>query len=334
VDEAVTLREAAARFGVNVDRLRKAAYDGRLEVRRVMGSRERVVLPSEVERFLREGGQAPAPRIVPLVGAGTGTARVIAVAIPKGGTGKTTTALNLGAAFAEQGKRVLLVDLDPQGSLTLALGIRVRPGMPTVYSSIVSYLRDYEQRLDQAIIQVRPNLDLAPSNTALNLANGDLINARRREYVLQNLLEPLKSIYDIIVIDTLPYLGILVENALVAAGEVLIPTQAQYLSSESVALIYQQIKDIRRSNLNPDLRVCGILLTQVQPDRLVDRHFREEIRQLFGQEAAVFQTEILADASVQKSQAMAPPQTVLEFAPVGDVANAYRALAREVWNAA
>ena len=333
MDEVISLTEAAQRYSVKVTRLRKAAEEGRLDVRRIGGSRERFVVPSEVERFLQGGGQAPKPKMGPAAAPRDGLARVIAVAIPKGGTGKTTTTLNLGAALAEQGKRVLLIDLDPQGSLSLALGVRPSASLPTIYDAIKDYVVNLEAQLETAIVPVRANLDLVPASARLNLANAELVSARRGEDVLRHLLDPIRPLYDIILIDTLPYLGILVENALVAAQEVLIPTQPQYLSSESVTLLYRQINEIRKGGVNPELRISGILITQVQPGRVVDRHYRDEIRAVFDREAGVFQTEIKASSAVQQSQGMSPPQTVLEYAPDGEVAKAYRALAKEMWDA-
>jgi chromosome partitioning protein len=340
MDEAIPLQEAANRFGVKVTRLRKAADEGRLEVKRLPGSRDRLVRPSEVRRFLKGGGQGR-----PTGEARTGNsptadrqqgvrARVIAVAIPKGGTGKTTTTANLGAALAEMGKRILLIDLDPQGSLTLTLNCRPGHGQLTVYDIISRYVKEYEGDLTEAIVEARPNLDLVPATSRLNLANTELINARQREYVLRQLVTPLRDCYDLILIDTLPYLGILVENALAAADEVLIPTQAQHLSTESIDLITQQVNSIRKSGLNPNLHIGGIVLTQVKENRIVDRHYRDGIRMFYDGTIPVFQTEIRDSADVQKSQAMEPPQTLIEYAPLGNATAAYRALAEEVLHAA
>ena len=338
MDDPIPLKEAARRFGVSVARLRKAADESRLEVRRLAGSRDRLVCPSEVRRFLADGGKAPVswqPQRQPLErdGSSGAIARVIAITIPKGGTGKTTTTVNLGAAFAESGKRVLLVDLDPQGSLSLSLGYQPRPHSTTIYEAIADYVDHLQVNLPQAIVPVRPNIDLVPATVLLNLANSKLITARNREYVVRKLLESVRMQYDIILIDTLPYLGVLVDNALYAADEVLIPSQAQYLSTQSIMLIVSTIDDIRKSGGNPHLRVCGILLTQVQDKRVVDRHFRSEIRAVFEEAVPVFQTEIKANTVIQKSQSMSPPQTCLEYAPDSDVANAYRTLAQEVFHA-
>ncbi len=145
MEEPLSLREAAARFGIKVDRLRKAAWEGRLQVRLV--GTQRQVVPSEVERFLRTGGQSR-PATVPSTTQGeVAMARIIAVAIPKGGTGKTTTVLNLGTALAEQGKRVLLVDSDPQASLTTALGFAAHTLEHTLYSVLKYYLTTFHSQI-------------------------------------------------------------------------------------------------------------------------------------------------------------------------------------------
>jgi chromosome partitioning protein len=258
-------------------------------------------------------------------------ARIIAVAVPKGGTGKTTTTLNLGAALAEQGKRVLLVDFDPQGSLTLALGVRADELEHTVHSAITYFLATYEPRLERAVISTSAGVDLVPATIRLNLANAELTVAPQGEVVLRELLAPLVHQYDVILIDTLPYLGILVENALAAAHEVLIPLQAEYLSTESVALMLRQIQFVRRSKLNPQLGVSGVLLTQVDSRTVISRQFMEYARKEFGAHVPVFETVIKRTVSFPESQARR--QSILQYASADAGSRAYRALAEEVLHA-
>lgn len=330
MEQEVSLKDAAQYFGVTVARLRKAAWDGRL-VTRMMGS-QYVVTYVAVERFLSQSGRAvPVPTAAPTTHGAT-MARIIAVAVPKGGTGKTTTTLNLGAALAEQGQRVLLVDFDPQGSLTLALGVRADELDHTVHSALTYFLATYEPRLDQAIVATSAGVDLVPASIRLNLANAELTVAPQGEVVLRELLAPLVHRYDAILIDTLPYLGILVENALVAANEVLIPLQAEYLSTESVALMLRQIQFVRKSKLNADLAVSGIVLTQVDGRTVINRQFAEYARKEFGTQVPVFDTVIKRTVSFPESQARR--QTILQYAPNDAGANAYRALAQEVWHGA
>src|SRR5689334_8987998 len=241
MEDSIPLQEAARQFGVKAARLRRAAWDGRLAARHV--GNQWLVPPVEVERFLREGGHrvATLTSSASTVHTGEKKARIIAVAVPKGGTGKTTTTLNLGAALAEQGQRVLLVDFDPQGNLTQALGLRPSQLEHTVYSSIKYFLTRYEAQLELAIQPTDAGVDLVPTSARLNLANDELAVAIQREFVLQKLLAPVAPRYNVILIDTLPYLGVLVLNALAAADEVLIPLQAEYLATESAALILDQV---------------------------------------------------------------------------------------------
>ena len=258
-------------------------------------------------------------------------ARIIAVAVPKGGTGKTTTTVNLGAALAAQGQRVLLVDFDPQGNLTQALGLRPADLEHTVYSAIKYFLTRYEPQLELAIHPTAAGVDLVPTSARLNLANDELAVAIQREFVLQKLLAPLATRYDVILIDTLPYLGVLVVNALAAAHEVLIPLQAEYLATESVSLMLDQIQVMRRSGLNPNLAITGILLTMTDQRTVISREAIEHARHTFGGRVRVFDT--LIKRSVRFPESQASHQTILQYEPNGEGARAYRALAEEVLRA-
>lgn len=327
MDGMIPIKEAAQQFGVKGDRLRRAAWQGRLAARLV--GNQWLVHPAEVVRFLREGGrQRDQPQ-----GRGesqAGTARIIAVAVPKGGTGKTTTTVNLGAALAEQGQRVLLVDFDPQGNLTQSLGLRPGDLEHNIYTAIKYYLARYEPQLELAIHSTAAGVDLVPTSARLNLANDELAVAIQREFVLQRLLAPLASQYDLILIDTLPYLGVLVINALVAAHEVLIPLQAEYLATESISLILDQVQLMRRSGLNPNLDITGILLTMVDSRTNINREAVEYIRRTFGGEVPIFDTMVKRSVRFPESQSNHLP--IIKFEPNGEGAAAYRALAEEVLN--
>lgn len=328
-EEELPLREAAQRFGVSLGRLRRAAWDGRLTTR-YLGHQYLVKL-SEVERFLREKGHQAAPAVLAGRREGDGMARIIAVAVPKGGTGKTTTTLNLGAALAERGQRVLLVDFDPQASLTVALGLHPDDVEHTAYSVIKYFLTTFESQVELAIQPTPIGIDLLPSNTLLNLANEELILAAQREFVLKNVLEPVRARYDIILIDTLPYLGVLVVNALVAADEVLIPLEAEYLATASVGLIIKQVDLMRRSRLNPDLDIAGILITKVDERTIMSRETVAHARKAFGSRVTVFQHTINNSVDFPTSQAR--HESILHHAPNSRGAHAYRGLAEEVLNA-
>jgi chromosome partitioning protein len=326
VEALISLREAAVLFGIKIDRLRKAATEGRLQVRFV--GHQRLVAPAEVERFLRDGGHSRTQTTSITVHRGDSMARIIAVAVPKGGTGKTTTTLNLGAALAEHQKRVLLVDFDPQGNLTQSLGLRPGDLEQTVYSSIKYFLTRYESQLELAIHPTKANLDLVPTSARLNLANDELAVALQREFILQNLLAPVLPRYDFVLIDTLPYLGVLVVNALVAAHEVLIPLQAEYLATESVSLILDQVQIMRRSGLNPNLKFAGILLTMVDSRTMIHREAVEHARRVLGSRVPVFETMIKRSVRFPESQAQHLP--ILQYDRNGEGARAYRALAEEI----
>lgn len=328
MEDSIPLQEAARQFGVKATRLRRAAWDGRLAARLV--GNQWLVPAVEVERFLREGGHR-SPATSQGASKGETMARIIAVAVPKGGTGKTTTTLNLGAALAEQGQRVLLVDFDPQGNLTQSLGLRPSQLEHTIYSAIKYYLTRYEPQLELAIHKTAAGMDLVPTSARLNLANDELAVAIQREFVLQKLLATVANRYDVILIDTLPYLGVLVMNALVAAHEILIPLQAEYLATESVALILDQVQLMRRAGLNPDLSVTGILLTMVDKRTVINREAAEYVRKTFGHRVRIFDTVI--KRSVRFPESQATHQSILRHEPQGEGARAYRALAAEVLNA-
>jgi chromosome partitioning protein len=327
MEDMIPIKEAAKQFGVKADRLRRAAWQGRL-LARFIGN-QWMVHSAEVARFLREGGhqrEQPQGRERP----DDGGARIIAVAVPKGGTGKTTTTINLGAALAEQGQRVLLVDFDPQGNLTQSLGLRPSDLEHNIYTAIKFFLASYQPQLELAIHSTAAGLDLVPTSARLNLANDELAVAIQREFVLQRLLAPLVSQYDVILIDTLPYLGVLVINALVAAHEVLIPLQAEYLATESISLILDQIQLMRRSGLNAKLDITGILLTMVDSRTNINRETIDYIRRTYGGEVPIFDTMIKRSVRFPESQSNHQP--IIHFDPQGEGANAYRALAQEVLN--
>ncbi len=326
MNHLLPLKDAAQQFGVKLDRLRRAAWDGRLETR-LIGS-QRLVEPAELVRFLRDGRRRPEPSTAASGQRGEAMARIIAVAVPKGGTGKTTTTINLGAALAELDQRVLLVDFDPQGNLTQALGLRPSDLEHTSYTAIKYFLSSFEPQLELAIRPTTMGVDLVPTSARLNLANDELAVAIQREFVLQKLLAPLAPRYDIILIDTLPYLGVLVVNALVAAHEVLVPLQAEYLATESVSLMMDQVQLMRRSGLNPSLRVLGILLTMVDQRTVIHREAVDYARKVFGSQVPVFPT--MVKRSVRFPESQASHQSILAYDSDGDGARAYRTLAEEV----
>ncbi|MDQ3024613.1 MAG: ParA family protein [bacterium] len=252
--------------------------------------------------------------------------RIIAVAVPKGGVGKTTTTLNLGAALAEQGQRVLLIDCDPQGNLSQALDADTTGS--TLYSEMHAFLETYTPSLERAIRPTRAGVDIVPTDVRLNLANGELTLAMHGEFVLQKLIRPIAPNYDVVLLDTLPYLGVLVVNTLVAAQEVIIPMEAEYFATQSVGLMIDQVALMRRADLNAHLRVTGVLLTMVDQRTIINRQVVEYARREFGVDVPVFKTMIKRSVRFPESQAL--HQTILQYEPHGEGARAYRALAEEI----
>ncbi len=342
----IPLQEAAQKLGVQYHRLRKAAYDGRLKSQKV--GNQYMSLLSEVKSFLIEGDgrkkqnnnqltptNSPTNRnghtgLYPAStkeGEVMSLARVIAVTAPKGGTGKTTTTLNLGAALLEMGYRVLLVDCDPQGNLTLSAGIEASQIKNGLDNAIKQYLATYTPRLESTIITSPTGLDLVPSNIRLAGISDELLINSQGVVILQKLLRSVRPRYDFILIDTLPSLGVLVKNALVAAQEVIIPHETEPLSAEAVAMMLKQVEIMRLSELNPELRVAGILLTKVTKARL-HREVADFTRQEFGKRAPVFRTII--ERSVQFGEAQGLRKTILAYRPKDKGAQAYRNLAKEL----
>ncbi len=318
-DELLTIKDAALRFGVKYDRLRRAAYDGRLI------TTDNLVTPAEVERFLREGR----PRLA--VGPrreGAPMGKIIAVALVKGGVAKSTTTLNLAAALAERGLRVLMIDTDHQCSLTFALGIRPKSTDENLYTVIHRYITDYEATLEQAIMPTTIGADLVPASIRLSTMEDELLHATQRELVLKTLLAQVAPRYDVVLIDTPPANNHLVRAALVAADHVILPMEADSVSLESLALTLANIHRMRRPGLNPELQIAGVLLTRVQAQTNFHREVLDVLQNDFGDQARLFNTQIKNSVRIRES--LAAHQSILTYEPKGPGATAYRALAEEV----
>jgi chromosome partitioning protein len=251
-----------------------------------------------------------------------GNARVISLCNQKGGVGKTTTTINLGAALAEYGRKVLLVDFDPQGSLSVGLGLNPND----VNLSVYNLLMQREVTLDEVIVPTGvPGMDLLPSNIDLSAAEIQLVQEVAREQSLQRVLAPAVSQYDVILIDCQPSLGLLTVNALTASDGVIVPLECEYFALRGVALLKTTIDKVAE-RLNPRLQIDGVLGTMYDGRTLHGREVMARLVQAWGD--TVFHTVIRRTVKFSDSTVAGEPITTYAGSSAG--AEAYRQLAREV----
>ncbi len=251
-----------------------------------------------------------------------GPAIVIAMVNQKGGVGKTTSTVNLGAALAEYGRRVLLVDFDPQGALSVALGVPAHQLDRTVYN----LLMDEGCTIADVVVATSvPGLDLVPSNIDLSAAEVALVNEVAREQALARAIAPVVDDYDYIIIDCQPSLGLLTVNALTAANGVIIPLECEYFALRGVKLLTDTITKVQ-SRLNPRLEVTGVVATMYDPRTLHTREVLARVVDAFGEQ--VFHTVISRTIKFPDATVAGEPITV--FAPSSPAAESYRQLAREL----
>ncbi len=246
--------------------------------------------------------------------------RVIAIANQKGGVGKTTTSINLGASLVKTRRRVLLIDLDPQGNATMGSGVNKQALAASTYEVLIG-----EAPLTQARVHTDAGYDLVPANDALSGAQVELIDVEQRESRLREALAPVRRDYDYIFIDCPPALNLLTVNALVAADTVMIPVQCEYFALEGLAALLSVIRRVRE-RLNPGLKIEGLLRTMFDPRNNLDREVSDEIQRRFGEQ--LYRTII--PRNVRLAEAPSHGKPVIAYDTQSKGAVAYLALAGEI----
>lgn len=254
--------------------------------------------------------------------------RVTCVCHEKGGTGKTTTTVSLGIGLARQGKKVLLVDADPQGDLSKCLGITNPQELTLTLANAMNSVID-ENPIDPAsiILSHDEGVDFIPANATLAATEITLVNAMGREYILKDFLSSLKDSYQHILIDCRPSLGLTVVNALTAADSVIIPVQAHTLAADDMDGLFKTVGRIKRQT-NPQLKIDGIVMTMVDGRTNLARQTIREVRERYGQVVRVFDIEI--PYAVRAAEVPGKGQSIFRYDPNGKVAKAYEQLTKEV----
>lgn len=260
--------------------------------------------------------------------------KVIAISNQKGGVGKTTTTLSLGVALSKLGKKVLLLDADPQGDLTVCMGYyeqelnkNNQDKMKTIATVIGSYINDVPLDINDVILHHEENIDLIPSNLDLSAMEIPLLNAMNREVVIKNCLKEVKDNYDYILIDCMPSLGMITINALAAADKVVIPVQTQYLSLKSVSQLMDSVSRVKRQ-INPNLEIGGILLTLYDNRTNLSQEIKDTVKNEYGKYINVYKNTIPIGVKVAKSTSAG--KSIFSYDKNSKVADAYYQFAKEV----
>jgi chromosome partitioning protein len=252
-------------------------------------------------------------------------ARVIAIANQKGGSGKTTTTRSLASALAERNRQVLMIDLDPQASLSEGCGLELQNLQLSTYHVLIG-----SAKLAEVIVEVEDRVALAPTNIHLSAAELQLVNMNRREDKLRNALRPIRDFFDYILIDCPPSFGLLTVNALSAADSVLIPMTCDYYTLLGVGLLLETVREIQQE-VNSDLKVEGILPTRFDGRTIHAREMLQRAQSELGSQYRVFNTVVRESVRFKESPIVG--QSILAYARTSDGARTYRSLAEEIDNA-